>query len=391
VREVPPAENCRIDLSRERLVCHEVPGFKEARFHSPQAPFYVKVYHPSGTFPPEWHGDYRFLYRRSQCTSEAEACALSPFEGVAPTPATPSNGPVRVFAQNDAGPQWFYFHVDAPDGNVGQAAVFTVTEEVVAPEPAFGRIEIVRADDLSTVLLEATSPSVDATGRWAWTIDDSASILDLQNNPDGHSQKYFLRIHRRPGSTNGAVEYYASWQTPLTWLYGPTLGGDPAQVICKDTTDALTDDEVYMQVVSDGTRYPLGARDGAAPDGAALDTSMDEDDQVEWTDRVLPRLGNNAHGRPFSEEFAIKFVQSSTLQLLEDDDGATLGDDKSSITINPLGAVTGKQRVPNANWFGRDYRLRGGSMSHARPEKPCSSDADCEEPLICNRFCRQAD
>jgi hypothetical protein len=389
VREVPPEEFCVTDNS-EHTVCHEVPGFKDARFHSPVAPFYVKVFHPSGTFPADWHGDYRFLYRRSQCNSEAEACALAPFEGMAPDPANsgPPNPP-RAFALGDAGPHWYFMHVDAPDGAQGQQATIQVTELATTPEPSFGRVEIVRAEDpAGPAVLELTAATTDAAGRWLWQIIDTGDLLDLAGNSDGKSQKYFIRIHRRPGSTNARVEYWVSWQTPLTWLFGPNLGGEANQVRCKDTTDAFTDDEVYMQVVVDDTRYPLGARSGAAPEGAKLDTSMAEHDEVEWTDRVLPRLGNNVHGQPFGQQMAIKFVQRTTLELLEDDDGATLGDDSSTNTVDPLGAVTGVHRVPGANWFGKDYERRGGSLSHERPGKPCQTNADCQDPLICNGFCR---
>jgi hypothetical protein len=250
-------------------------------------------------------------------------------------------------------------------------------------------VEVLRENTLEPVLTIDT-PSVDALGRFVWTAQDTSGLLDITDNPSGADQKYFIRISRRADADDVDVRFWAAWETPLTWLFGPALQGRAAQVRCRDTTDALSEDEVYMQVVADGTRYPLGARHGAATEGAALDTSMDEDDEVEWTGRIFPRLGNNAHGVAFGDQRAIKYVSSLSLQLHEDDDTFTLGDDTSSVDFGPLGPLVGSQAAPDRHWFGTDYRLRGGSMSHERPGKPCQSNTDCEEPLICNGFCRQA-
>lgn len=386
VRSVPPEQNCTSSDSGVR--CWEVPGYKEARFHVPQPPFYVKVFHPSRDYSTEWHGQYRFLYRRSRCSTQEEACGLVPFEGVAPSDAAMLTG-AREFPPNSGQHQWFFLHTDAPDGNTTQALQLAITEAEITPDSAFEKVEILRADTLDPVLT-IDSPVQDAAGRWRWALQDTAGLLDLDNNPQGLERKFFVRIARKADVDDTTTRFWVAWETPLTWLYGPDLGGSGSMVRCSDTTDALSDDEVYMQIVADGVRYPLGARHGAAPDGAVVDTSMDEDDQLDWTAAVFPRLGNNSHGQAFGAQAALKFVTAVDLQLHEDDDTFTLGDDTSGQTINPLGPVLGARPLPNGSWFGGDYSLTGGSMSHERPGKPCQTDDDCDDPLICRGFCRQA-
>jgi len=105
---------------------------------------------------------------------------------------------------------------------------------------------------------------------------------------------------------------------------------------------------------------------------------------------MIPRLGNNSHGIPYAQQ-GIKFVSQVELQLNEEDSGLTFGDDSQDITVRPLGSVFGARNVPDTNWTGAgDYRHRGGSRSHARPQKLCSVAADCTAPLQCrSNLCLQ--
>ena len=110
----------------------------------------------------------------------------------------------------------------------------------------------------------------------------------------------------------------------------------------------------------------------------------------DWTETVLPKLGNNSHGVSYAEQKAIKYVSSIDLQLIEEDSGLTFGDDVSTHGTAPLGPVSGSRVIPPLNFFGGDYTHRGGALSHSRPARPCNAPSDCAAPHICaGGFCRQ--
>jgi hypothetical protein len=99
-----------------------------------------------------------------------------------------------------------------------------VTEAEVSAEPNFTLVEVLRENTLEPVLTIDT-PSVDALGRFVWTAQDTSGLLDITDNPSGADQKYFIRISRRADADDVDVRFWAAWETPLTWLFGPALQG----------------------------------------------------------------------------------------------------------------------------------------------------------------------
>jgi hypothetical protein len=204
---------------------------------------------------------------------------------------------------------------------------------------------------------------------------------------------YILKVTRAPGVATADASFFVRWETNLTWFFGPRRKGDALQVICTDTTDAYSKDEMYGAVIADGVRYPAGSRPGEAAD-AVWFASFNEETQVELTDNVIRGLGQNRHGGSFAQQMAVRYVDRMTIELLEEDDPVFTGnDDVWSHGFGPLGPKPGTHPVPGGSFFEGDYGSRGGSLSHEHPALPCVDDTGCGgQPAACRGgFCQQRD
>jgi hypothetical protein len=359
-----PYEHC-YEGTGEIKKCFIVPGFTEAKFQSPKAPLFIKVYHESRDYPTDYTGRYLFIFKRTECTSRDEACDLVPYV----------SQPFEMDYSVNEG--WFAFHVDKADYIDPQNLQLVVSEGDGASASSLFGIDVM--DESGNPVMSLGSPlKLTRASDGRWSLANAGPLLE--NRTDGFfGSKFYLKITRQP---TAIAKFALSLKvtTNLTWLYGPQLGGAPGSVKCNNSQE-VGDDEIWMAALPNGADFGFPHN---GTDTTELNGEFDEDDSDEWTVKLFNggyRLGQH---RPK----AAIFTNHLTVRFFEDD---YQEDETADRNFQALGDVVGSQLAPSGWWnfpeeffnSGDNYKGTGPTLSHYLEGRVCESNDDCTAPLVC--------
>lgn len=254
------------------------------KFHLPEPPFYVRVFHPDRSFT----GNYKFVAHRATGASQEEAIVLRANEPIVHTlPGAPVNATDTT---------WFQLHTEKAYSGQAQDLQFLVDQ---FSGDSFS-VELRRAN--GTTVVAGASSEVDP---------NNASLRRVRMDmlgPDG--EKLYLLVKRL---NLGVTSFQVGWRTNLTVLHGQGAGvpGAASQnLYCVEETDTLGIDEVYLTVVVDGVLKVNDVYIGEYDDG---------------TYRTMEDLLGT-----------IRFLDKVEVTLREEDGAANGEDDFLSTTIGGL-------------------------------------------------------
>jgi hypothetical protein len=252
------------------------------KFHLPDPPFFLRVFRPVRTET----GAYTLVAHRATCTSTNEACVLRANE--------PIQHSLTAVPQNADDTSWFEIHAQRVTSGLPQSLRF------VADGFPGDDFELqLRAADGVTVLASATTTSPGIGGRQ----------VEISRSEVGPA-KFYLVVKRKNLS---ALSFRVGWTTNLTVLHGTQAGIADAvnyNVFCIEETDTIGNDEIYLSVIADGVTVVNDVFIGEYDNGRHR--SLED---------VIP---------------VIRYVNSVTIRLRDDDDAANGGDDIMDVTVPPL-------------------------------------------------------
>ena len=252
------------------------------KFHLPEPPLFVRIFKPARTET----GPYTFVAHRATCTSQNEACVLGANDPVLHSlPAAP---------QNADDTSWFEMHLQRATSGAPQSLRLFADG---FPSEDF-EIEL-RAADGVTVIDSASGTIAGPGGR----------RVEI-NRPEVGAAKMFLLVKRK---TLAVTSFRVGWETNLIVFHGIQAGIPDAanfNVYCIEETDTVGIDEVSLSVIADGATI---------------------------VDDVF--IGDFDNGRHRSLEDVIpviRFINSVTIRLRDEDDAANGGDDIMEVTVPAL-------------------------------------------------------
>jgi len=276
--------------------------FVGEEFHMAEAPFYVRVYHPTRTKT----GSYSLRVVKHDCSTQELACALGAGERVArellPTP--PVGQPDEA---------WFELYTEAIP--TGQQQLNFVVGEIEAAQGVF-QLDVHGVDDMGILYTVGADLVLDVDPNSA----SGAGRIEV-NSQDGEKTKYFMQVQRLgvPPYAPEELYYIVHWETNLTILFGAAQGGQSLEMRCLEENDGSPDDgddEVYLDAVTvDGVTIVSGPIDMGDFDAGNART----------LEGVIPS--------------PIYFLDDVKIDAWEEDDGAAGDDDWMDATIHTLGPL----------------------------------------------------
>jgi Endonuclease/Exonuclease/phosphatase family len=216
-------------------------------YEVPAAPFYVRAFEPGYS---GYTGNYKLQAKRYDCSSQSEACLLSP--GASRTGKFPAG---TVVGADDA--YWYELHTEAagydtPTGTFASGVEQTLGFEVdrIAPANATFMAMSVRAEDGTTVLADDASATADTaepdyatapTNQLTAALDEASVVTR------------FIRVQRSNPSVE--IPFRVGWHTNLTVLHGSQVGVPGAHALdfsIFDHGDEFYAEEFYFTLIADG-------------------------------------------------------------------------------------------------------------------------------------------
>ncbi len=380
-----------------------LPGYRQGKFTSDSFPLYIKVFasEPDKLRATSANGQYVLFFHKADCTTPGEACSLLPYastlgdETLGTEEIATSTHRMRLSTRKPEA--WFSFHVERPDGTRPQQLRIFAAEEL-SRAPVIDSVSILAAD--GTTLLEnweflPVEKLIDGV-RWrVWELSREVygRLEDSFVGGTAEGTKYYLKLLQLPSALSDyqSNEVLVGWQTNLTWIYGPQLGGDDCNLKCEDSQEAGWD-EIWMKL---GQKYspnyvnmfPVGG--GEAKDGVELHGHFNEVNTIEWTQRFFSGLTSRTHpdGTTFQKLPAMNFTEELLFQLFEDDRNGDEREEALYRTAEGSPAVrylSGRHTLTYEDTFDDgEYKLSACNLSRTIQPKPCLTDADCDPELAC--------
>ena len=267
-------------------------------FKLPDAPFYIKVFHPDRTKV----GNFILQSVQHDCASEELACAVSAGEQL--------NQTINNMPLNSDDTAWFELTTE-DTGTLGAQDIRLEVDNITPGAENYFSLEVREGDGTTTIASVPTAQlDVDASGNYMLSVE--------ADTPD--AKKMFMLVKRTvataPPYPLEATKFRVGWTTNLNFLFGNQMGVQDAHTMnlhAFATTDSIFggDDDVYMQISIDGNA-PL-------PEVYVGQFSTDSHKSMEEI------LG------------VVRFFKSVTIFLREDDDTFEGEDEHFKFHIEALG------------------------------------------------------
>ena len=267
-------------------------------FKLPDAPFYIKVFHPDRTKV----GNFILQSVQHDCASQELACAVSAGEQL--------NQTINNMPLNSDDTAWFELTTE-DTGTLGAQDIRLEVDNITPGAENYFSLEVREGDGTTTIASVPTAQlDVDASGNYMLSVE--------ADTPD--AKKMFMLVKRTvataPPYPLEATKFRVGWTTNLNFLFGNQMGVQDAHTMnlhAFATTDSIFggDDDVYMQISIDGNA-PL-------PEVYVGQFSTDSHKSMEEI------LG------------VVRFFKSVTIFLREDDDTFEGEDEHFMFHIEALG------------------------------------------------------
>lgn len=267
-------------------------------FKLPDAPFYIKVFHPDRTKI----GNFTLQSVKHDCTSEELACVVSAGEQL--------NQTINNMPLNSDDTAWFELTTE-DTGTLGVQDIRLEVDNITPGAEGYFSLEV-REEDGTTTFGSVPTAQLDVDGSGNYMLSIEADTPD--------ARKMFMLVKRTgPGSPPyplEATKFRVGWTTNLNFLFGNQMGVDGALTMnlhAFATTESIFggDDDIYMQISIDGNA-PL-------PEVYVGQFSTDSHKSLEEI------LG------------VVRFFKSVTIFLREEDGLFEGGDDHFKFYIEALG------------------------------------------------------
>jgi hypothetical protein len=268
------------------------------QFNLPEAPFYIKVFHPDRTKI----GNFTLQSVKHNCTSKQLACVVSAGEQLN---QTTSNMPL-----NSDDTAWFELTTE-DTGTLGAQDISLEVDNITPGAQSYFSLEVREEDGITPIASVPTAQlDLDGSGNYMLSVE--------ADTPD--SKKMFMLVKRTgPGAPPYPMEatrFRVGWTTNLNFLFGNQMNVADALTMNLHAfakTDSVVggDDEIYMQISIDGN--------APSPEVYVGQFSADSHKSMEEIIGVL------------------RFFKSVTIFLREEDGAFEGGDDHFKFHIEALG------------------------------------------------------
>ncbi len=396
---------------------YSVPGYRQGKFIPASFPIWVKVFATDASKLPS-SGRYLFGAKRLDCTTREEACGMLPYDTTLgdERDKAPSLLKKRLLGSK-SGEAWFTFTLERPDSLGGQNVRLFVAEPV--EKPTIDSVQVVDGATGAVMPQIKVAPTKEVTingvswriweykGTHAGTLGSGPSDLGSV-----HGKKYYLRVLRLSSSVGTDRNVIVpGWQTSLTWMFGPALGGSASCVLKCNDTQEVGHDELWMSMQTYGRTTSSGPRPDNASDwpptasgveatNAVNLVSINETEAINWPPVFFSRINtHHPDGTSFKRVPAIGFTERFGIVLWEDDspgkgdEAADARFDVDEFPLLPKGIFSGERTmIFEDDWDEGEYKLLSCNIAHYLEMAACSNDSECNSPLTCQAgVCRAID
>ena len=267
-------------------------------FKLPEAPFYIKVFHPDRTKV----GNFTLQSVKHDCASEELACAVSAGEQL--------NQTINNMPLNSDDTAWFELTTE-DTGTLGAQDIFLEVDNITPGAENYFSLEVREEDGTTTIASDPTAQlDLDGSGNYMLGVE--------ADTPD--AKKMFMLVKRTvptaPPYPLEATMFRVGWTTNLNFLFGNQMGVADAFTMnlhAFETTESIFggDDDMYMQISIDGN----------APSSEVY----------------VGQFSTDSHKSMEEIIGVVRFFKSVTIFLREDDDTFEGGDDHFKFHIEALG------------------------------------------------------
>ncbi len=267
-------------------------------FKLPEAPFYIKVFHPDRTKV----GNFTLQSVMHDCTSKELACVVSAGEQL--------NQTINNMPLNSDDTAWFELTTE-DTGTLGAQDIQLEVDNITPGAQSYFSLEV-REEDGTTTIASVPAAQLDLDGSGNYMLSVEADTPD--------AKKMFMLVKRTgPGAPPypmEATKFRVGWTTNLNFLFGNQMGMADAFTMnlhAFATTDSIVggDDEIYMQISIDGN----------APSSEVF----------------VGQFSTDSHKSMEEIIGALRFFKSVTIYLREEDGAFEGEDDHFMFHIEALG------------------------------------------------------
>lgn len=263
------------------------------KYHLPDVPFFVRVFHPNRTAT----GTYEFVAHRNDCTSLAEACVIGAND---PIVHSLPPGPASADATS-----WFELRTEEADSGKSQNLRFIVDKFPTDLDRLPFWLEL-RREGMDTPIDVARR--LDADGR---------QLIIARGDLDPTPTTMYMLVERK---VLAATSFRVRWETNLSVLHGDQVwvpGAGSLSLFCVKPTDDFFglggSDELYLWVNVDSEETSTVREFFIGKYGSGTENSLED---------VIPRT--------------IKFLERVNIRLKDVDGFARGGSDYLSAIIETL-------------------------------------------------------
>jgi hypothetical protein len=352
--------------------------YDEMKYHVTEAPFYVKVFSPEPMTAPKL---YYFVHERNDCTSEAEACEMYPYER-----GEVGNEERYPWPASAGFHQWFVVHADASDGQplTGTSAAQTIrffAMETVGTKSNIVKIELLDpSTSPPTVYASDTTETIVHHNGFPQRAFEIGPRIDA---PFGLKDKWFFRVTRSTVQPVQDFDFWAGWTTNLKFVRGD-------RVVCDEAQEGgflRGHDEIWMALSADSHGLPAWPEympPFGIEEGFKVGNHFKDDVDGWWGDQLLAAGGTNVRGESLRDEGAAKFVDNLHIVLGENDSNFDEMFTHYSVDTGPNGKGTRLKEL-HMHPGGGEYRVFY-KVSNYLSDKSCRTDAPCEPPGKCESY-----